>query len=86
MNCRTQISSVFSIGLFSNHRILLGIGVEIVLIALLMYVPFLQGVFNTGPLNVSEWIFLFCIPVPLFLIEEFRKLIVRKIKAHRQHA
>lgn len=86
MNCRTQISSVFSIGLFSNHRILMGIGVEIGLIALLMYVPFLQGVFNTGPLNVAEWIFLFCIPVPLFLIEECRKLIVRKIKAHQQNA
>ena len=86
MNCRTQISSVFSIGLFSNHRILLGIVVEIGLIALLMYVPFLQGAFNTGPLNVSEWIFLFCIPVPIFLIEEFRKLIVRKIKAHPRQA
>ncbi|WP_226909074.1 cation-translocating P-type ATPase [Lentilactobacillus parabuchneri] len=80
MNCRTQISSVFSIGLFSNHRILTGIVVEVVLIALLMYVPFLQGVFNTGPLNLSEWIFLFCIPVPIFLIEELRKYIVRRIK------
>ncbi|QOJ86100.1 cation-transporting P-type ATPase [Lentilactobacillus parabuchneri] len=80
MNCRTQISSVFSIGLFSNHRILTGIVVEVVLIALLMYVPFLQGVFNTGPLNLSEWIFLFCIPVPIFMIEELRKYIVRRIK------
>lgn len=83
MNCRTQISSVFSIGLFSNHRILLGIVVEVVLVALLMYVPFLQGVFNTGPLNVTEWGFLFCIPVPIFLIEELRKYVVRQIKKRR---
>ncbi|GAD16086.1 P-type (transporting) HAD superfamily ATPase [Lentilactobacillus otakiensis DSM 19908 = JCM 15040] len=85
MNCRTQISSVFSIGLFSNHRILMGIGVEVFLVALLMYVPFLQGVFNTGPLNVTEWIFLFCIPLPIFLVEELRKYIVRKIDAGRNH-
>ncbi|KRK67110.1 P-type (transporting) HAD superfamily ATPase [Lentilactobacillus buchneri DSM 20057] len=83
MNCRTQISSVFSIGLFSNHRILLGIVVEVVLVALLMYVPFLQGVFNTGPLNVTEWGFLFCIPVPIFLVEELRKYVVRQIKKRR---
>lgn len=78
MNCRTQISSVFSVGLFSNRRIWLGIGVEIGLIALLMYVPFLQTVFNTGPLNIIEWSFLFCIPVPLFLLEEGRKWLLRR--------
>ncbi|GHP13706.1 haloacid dehalogenase [Lentilactobacillus fungorum] len=80
MNCRTQTSSVFSIGLFSNHRIWLGIGVEIGLIACLMYQPFLQEIFNTGPLNVVAWGFLFCIPLPLFLFEEGRKWLVRRIK------
>lgn len=83
MNCRTQISSVFSIGLFSNRRIWLGIGVEIVLIACLMYQPFLQEIFNTGPLNLSEWLFLFCIPIPLFLLEEGRKWLVRKIRGQK---
>lgn len=79
MNCRTQISSVFSVGLFSNRRIWLGIIVEIVLLAVLMYTPFLQVVFNTGPLDRVEWFFLFCIPIPLFLLEELRKWIVRKV-------
>ncbi|MCV3742141.1 cation-transporting P-type ATPase [Lentilactobacillus hilgardii] len=79
MNCRTQISSVFSVGLFSNRRIWLGIIVEIVLLAVLMYTPFLQAVFNTGPLDRVEWFFLFCIPIPLFLLEELRKWIVRKV-------
>lgn len=78
MNCRTQISSVFSVGLFSNRRIWLGVIVEIVLLAVLMYTPFLQAVFNTGPLDRVEWFFLFCIPIPLFLLEELRKWIVRK--------
>ncbi len=79
MNCRTQISSVFSVGLFSNRRIWLGIIAEIVLFAVLMYTPFLQEVFNTKPLDLVEWFFLFCIPLPLFLLEELRKFFVRKI-------
>ncbi|EHO53633.1 hypothetical protein HMPREF9104_00489 [Lentilactobacillus kisonensis F0435] len=44
-----------------------------------MYQPFLQEIFNTGPLNVAEWVFLFCIPIPLFLLEEARKWAARKI-------
>ncbi len=78
MNCRTQTTSVFKIGLFSNPRIWMGICLEIVLIAVLMYVPFLQGVFSTGPLNLKEWALLFCIPIPLFLLEEVRKFFVRQ--------
>lgn len=82
MNCRTQISSVFSIGLFSNRRIWLGIIAELVLFAVLIYTPFLQEIFNTQPLNLVEWFFLFCIPIPLFLLEELRKFFVRKTKSH----
>ncbi len=84
MNCRTQISSVFSVGLFSNRRIWLGIVVEIVLLGILMEVPLLQEIFNTAPLNSAEWLFLACIPIPLFLLEEGRKLLVRRLRARSQ--
>lgn len=84
MNCRTQISSVFSVGLFSNRRIWLGIVVEIVLLGILMEVPLLQEIFNTAPLNSAEWLFLACIPIPLFLLEEGRKLLVRHLRVRSQ--
>lgn len=77
MNCRTSDASVFSLGLFKNHRIDLGILVEILILMVLMYVPLMQGVFQTGPLHWQEWVFLACIPIPIFLIEELRKKIVR---------
>lgn len=77
INCRTQLTSVFKIGLFSNHRIWFGIGFEIILIALLMYVPVLQGLFNTTGIAGSDWGLLLSIPIPLILIEELRKAIVR---------
>lgn len=77
INCRTQLTSVFKIGLFSNHRIWFGIGFEIILIALLMYVPVLQGLFNTTGIAGSDWGLLLSIPIPLILIEELRKAVVR---------
>lgn len=78
INCRTQNTSVFKIGIFSNRHILIGILSEIVILLLLIYVPFFQGVFNTGPLKLVNWLFLIAIPIPLVLIEELRKWLVRR--------
>ncbi|AMV69597.1 cation-transporting ATPase, E1-E2 family [Pediococcus damnosus] len=82
INCRTKLSSVFSIGLFSNHRIWGGIVFEVILLALLIYVPFLQGLFNTAAIGGREWLLLICIPIPLVLIEELRKYFFRKRAAN----
>ncbi|CAH1852469.1 cation-translocating P-type ATPase [Convivina intestini] len=78
INARTKYTSVFKIGIFSNRHIITGILFEIVLISLIIYLPFLQSVFNTHALGLQEWLFLLAIPIPLILLEELRKWIVRK--------
>lgn len=78
INCRTQFISVFKIGIFSNRHVLIGILSEVVILLLLIYVPFFQGVFNTGPLKLVNWLFLIAIPIPLILIDELRKWIIRR--------
>ncbi|MQS76119.1 cation-transporting P-type ATPase [Lactobacillus halodurans] len=77
MNCRTKYTSVFKLGIFSNHRIWTGIVFEVILLAILVYTPGLQSVFNTAPLEINDWIFLVIVPIPIFLIEELRKLVLR---------
>lgn len=77
-NCRTQDQSVFKVGLFKNRLVNKGILIEIVLIVLLVYVPFLQRIFQTAPLDLNDWLFLICIPLPVILIEEFRKRLSSK--------
>lgn len=78
INCRTLNESVFKIGIFGNRRVIFGIVFEVALLACLIYLPFLQGIFNTAPLQLPEWIFLVIIPFPLVLIEECRKWLVRR--------
>ena len=73
LNCRTERESVFKIGLFKNKQINIGIIVELLLVVILMYVPFIQNVFKTSPVPIEGWIFLVCIPLPILLIEETRK-------------
>lgn len=51
LNCRTQRSSVFRIGIFSNRKIIGGIIFEVLLLLALMYLPELQIIFNTAPLR-----------------------------------
>jgi magnesium-transporting ATPase (P-type) len=78
LNCRTERESLFKTGLFSNKRVLLGILIEIILISLIVYVPFMQDIFQTAPLGISEWIFLIVLPPLVLLIEEIRKAFSRK--------
>lgn len=51
---------------------------EIVLLLCISYVPVFQSFFGTEPLNSHDWIMLVCIPIPLILIDELRKWILRK--------
>lgn len=78
--CRTDKVSVFKIGIFSNKMILVGIAVELMLLAVLVYlpIPFLNQLFNTAPLGWREWIFLIFIPPVMLFIDEIRKFIIRK--------
>jgi magnesium-transporting ATPase (P-type) len=78
LNCRTEKQSVFKVGIFTNKRVLLGIVIEILLLSALMYVPFLQEIFNTAPIGLMDWVFLIILPFPIVLIEELRKAFSRR--------
>ncbi|MGT2928639.1 cation-translocating P-type ATPase [Streptococcus dentasini] len=78
MNCRTQTQSIFKRGFFTNRTINLGLALEIMLFCLLAYVPLLNGLFNTAPINSLEWGILILCPIPIFLIEEVRKAWLRQ--------
>jgi magnesium-transporting ATPase (P-type) len=50
-NCRSLRGSIFSIGVFSNPKIFLGIGVLLVFQAALIYAPLMNRLFGTAPLS-----------------------------------
>jgi Ca2+-transporting ATPase len=54
LNCRSLKDSILKIGLFSNWTIYLGIGGLVVLQLLFIYAPFMNALFGTHPLAVSE--------------------------------
>ena len=75
--CRTERASAFAIGLFGNRMLLWGIAFELVFAAALIYVPFLQDVFRTGPVGAEWWAYLIAFVPVIFLAEEARKAFQR---------
>lgn len=75
---RTDTTSVFTAGIFSNRWVWLGIVWELGLVAALHYVPVLQRVFGTVPLTAAEWGLLWLLAPWILVAEEVRKWLVRR--------
>jgi magnesium-transporting ATPase (P-type) len=75
--CRAHARSIFTVNLFANRLVLLGIACELLLLVALMHVPALQKVFHTAPLSLYEWMFVATGPLILLALDELRKLLTR---------
>lgn len=76
--CRTEVASMFKIGLFTNKLLDAGVVFELALTAVLIYVPPLQNVFGTYPVSFNYWLFYVAFFPLLIAAEEIRKRAVRK--------
>ena len=81
--CRTNRASIFRIGFLTNRLVLVGIAAELTLLSLLIYVPFLQEIFHTGPIGLREWAYVFAWTPVIFLADEARKALLRWLERRR---
>jgi potassium/sodium efflux P-type ATPase len=77
-SCRSDRHSVFNLGFFSNKLIFVGIAFELLFTAAIIYIPFLQKVFQTTSIGWTEWAILLIFMVIIFFLEELRKKIFSK--------
>ncbi len=75
---RTRFQSVFSMGLFSNRQVLLGIASELLILALIIWNPFANLIFNTTPINLMYILLAVPFAVLLLGVDELRKYLLRK--------
>jgi len=75
LNCRSATQSVFSLGLTTNKYFLAAIGGSIFMQLLVIYVPWLQYVFETVSLSSGDLIYVLFTSSTVFLLEEFLKFI-----------
>ena len=78
MICRTRRQSLLTVGPLSNKLVTVGIGTEILLLALISYVPAFNSFFGTAPLE--PWQLALSVPFAAFILvaDELRRVFVRR--------
>ena len=76
LNCRSLHSSLFAQGFFSNPSVFIGIGILLMLQACFIYLPPLQTLFNSAPLDGRAWMFAMgigAIVLPIISIDKWTR-------------
>jgi calcium-translocating P-type ATPase len=83
---RTDRASLRSVGVFSNPLLLWGIGFELVLAAILIYVPLFQSLLGTAALSPADLLFALPYPFIVWGADELRRYLIRTRAAARSRA
>ncbi len=76
---RTNIRSSFAMSIRANKWLLPSLAAELAILLAIVYVPFMQSVFGSRPLEPVEWLYLFSFAPVVLLLEEARKHVVRTV-------
>jgi len=77
-NCRSETKSIFQLGFFSNRWLLLALAVVFGLQILVLHNPFMQRLFKTVPISLSQWALIIFLSSSIVLFEEIRKWFMRR--------
>jgi len=83
---RSERESLFQQGIFSNMPLLGAVALTFLLQMATIYVPFLNPIFSTAPLTMSELLFCLLLSVVVMVVVEMEKLLVRRGMLYAQPA
>ncbi|NTU79828.1 MAG: cation-transporting P-type ATPase [Chloroflexales bacterium] len=75
---RSTTASLAQVGLGGNRLLWVGVAVELTLLGLIVYVPWVAAIFGTAPLAPVDWVFLLAWVPALPLVDEVRKALRRR--------
>jgi hypothetical protein len=79
ISTRVGLHSALRSNPLNNRWIPIGVLVELVLLALIIYAPFLQSIFGTAVLAPTDWLALSLLAPAVLLIDEVRKYLARRV-------
>ena len=79
LNVRSENTSVFSRMLFSNKSLWISLATVLLLQICVTHVSFMQSLFDTTSLSISEWLVCIAVASSILWVEEIRKFISRII-------
>lgn len=76
--CRSPNVSIFTLGIFSNKLVLVGIASEVLLAMFIIYTPLGNSLFACSPIGINVWLLLIPFAILLLAIDETRKYFVKR--------
>jgi Ca2+-transporting ATPase len=81
---RSEFYPLMKIGLFKNKLMNWAVLASLVLIFVVIYVPFLQPIFNTAPLGLEQWLeILPLVLIPSVAAEVTKTFMLKRMKADK---
>jgi magnesium-transporting ATPase (P-type) len=80
LNCRSLVKPIFQIGVLSNKWIIVGILLMLLLQIAYTYLPAMNAVFQSAPLDLEAWLRILGLAVIAYFIIEFDKWIRRSLR------
>lgn len=68
LNCRSLRLSIFSLGLFSNRWIWLGIIAMAMASLAFTYLPIMNQLFHTAPISLNDWLHIFVVGLIIHVV------------------
>ena len=78
---RSEFYPILRIGIFSNKYMNIAVLSSLVLIMAVVYIPFLQPIFNTEPLGLAQWEII----LPLLLIPSVAAEVMKLVKSRQMN-
>lgn len=77
-SARSEKHTVFEIGMFSNKTMTCATLISFVLLLVVIYLPFLQPIFDTYALSFKDWLIVISFSIFPFIVGELYKIILKK--------
>ncbi len=78
LNSKSEKHSLFEVGIFSNPKLIGAILISIALQIFVIYVPFMEHVFETAALKLVDWGIIILVSSSVLVVAELIKLYLRK--------
>jgi magnesium-transporting ATPase (P-type) len=80
-NCRSPIKSAFTLGILKNRVLFVVYAIDIILVSILYIFPPLTALFQLVIVAPQEWVFVFVHSSLVFVLEELRKKVSKKLQS-----
>ncbi len=84
-NCRSLRYSMFKLGIFSNHWLILGVIIMALAQVLFTYSPVMNRLFGSAPMGLTEWAWVFAGSFLIYTVVSIEKWLRRRADAKPQN-